>query len=75
MTTSLRNNIQDYANFATDLQNKALPTVSFIKPDRTDDGHPASSSISQFEVFASNIVNEVISNHGVFKDTALLPKQ
>jgi phospholipase C len=72
MTTSLKNNIQDLTNFATDLQNKDLPAVSFIKPDGTDDGHPASSSMSQFEAFASNIVNEVISNHEVFKDTAIL---
>jgi phospholipase C len=54
------------------LQNNALPAVSFIKPDGTHDGHPASSSISQFEAFASNIVNEVISNQKVFKDTAIL---
>jgi phospholipase C len=72
MTTALRNNIQDYTQFAIDLGNKDLPAISFIKPDGTDDGHPASSSLSQFEAFASNIVNEVIKNAEVFKDTAIL---
>jgi phospholipase C len=71
MTTSLRTNIQDYTNFATDVQNNTLPAVSFIKPDGTDDGHPASSSLSQFEAFASNIVNEVIQAHEIFKNTAI----
>jgi phospholipase C len=71
MTTSLRNNIQDYSNFATDVQNGTLPAVSFIKPDGTDDGHPASSSLSQFEAFATNIVNEVIKAPDLFKDTAI----
>jgi phospholipase C len=71
MTTSLRNNIQDYANFATDVQNNTLPAVSFIKPDGINDGHPASSSLSLFENFAENIVNEVKANRALFKDTAI----
>lgn len=71
MTTSLRNNIQDYTQFQQDLNNNALPAVSFIKPDEINDGHPASSSLSLFEGFASNIVNEVISKPDVFKSTAI----
>ena len=72
MTTSLKNNIQDFSNFAKDVQNNTLPAVSFIKPDGINDGHPASSSLSLFEAFASNIVNEVISKREVFEDTAIL---
>jgi phospholipase C len=45
--------------------------VSFIKPDVINDGHPASSSLSLFETFASNIVNEVISKPDIFKSTAI----
>jgi phospholipase C len=71
MTTSLKNNIQDYSNFAKDVQNNTLPAVSFIKPDGLNDGHPASSSLSLFENFSSNIVNEVIKKPEVFKDTAI----
>jgi phospholipase C len=72
MTTSLKNNIQDFSNFSRDVQNNTLPAVSFIKPDEINDGHPASSSLSLFETFASNIVNEVISKPRVFKDTAIM---
>jgi phospholipase C len=72
MTTSLRNNIQDFSNFATDVQNNTLPAVSFVKPDGINDGHAASSSLSLFETFATNIVNEVINKPDVFKDTAIL---
>jgi phospholipase C len=71
MTTSLRNNIQDFSQFQQDVEHTTLPAVSFIKPDEINDGHPASSSLSLFEVFASDIVNDVISHPGVFKDTAI----
>jgi phospholipase C len=71
MTTSLKNNIQDFSHFRQDLENNDLPAVSFIKPDEINDGHPASSSLSLFETFASTIVNEVISKHDVFKSTAI----
>jgi phospholipase C len=71
MTTSLRNNIQDFSNFATDVTNGTLPAVSFIEPDGTDDGHPASSSLSQFEDFAANIVTEIQGNAQLFNSTAI----
>ena len=71
MTTSLKNNIQDLSQFQQDLNNNTLPAVSFIKPDEINDGHPASSSLSLFEGFASNITNEVISKPDVFKSTAV----
>lgn len=71
MTTSLKNNIQDFTRFQTDVQNDTLPAVSFIKPDEVHDGHPASSSLSIFEAFASDIVDEVISKPELFKSTAI----
>jgi acid phosphatase len=71
MTTALRNNIQDYTNFAADVTNGTVPAVSFIQPDSTDDGHPASSSLSQFETFASTIVNEVKNNAQLWNSTAI----
>jgi acid phosphatase len=71
MTTSLKNNIQDFSQFQRDLDTNTLPAVSFIKPDEINDGHPASSSLSLFEIFASNIVNEVIRKSDVFKSTAI----
>jgi phospholipase C len=71
MTTSLRNNIQDFSQFGLDVANNTVPAVSFIKPDAINDGHPASSSLSLFETFASNIVNEVISRPSLFDSTAI----
>ncbi len=71
MTTSLRNNIQDFQQFQQDVAHNTLPAVSFIKPDENNDGHPAYSSLSLFEVFASDVVNDVISHPKVFKDTAI----
>jgi acid phosphatase len=71
MTTPLRNNIQDFSQFAQDVNNNTLPAVSFIKPDGINDGHPASSSLSLFEAFASNIVNEVIAKPSLFNRTAI----
>jgi phospholipase C len=71
MTTSLKNNIQDYSQFQQDLDKNTLPAVSFIKPDGINDGHPASSSPSLFENFSAKIVNEVISKPDVLKSTAV----
>jgi acid phosphatase len=72
MTTSLRNNIQDFSQFQSDVNNGTVPAVSFIKPDENNDGHPASSTLYKFEMFAANIVNEVIRKPALFKQTAII---
>ena len=72
MTTSLKQNIQDFTQFQADVDHNTLPAVSFIKPDGINDGHPASSSLSKFESFATSIVNGVISKPSLFKQTAIL---
>lgn len=72
MTTSLKQNIQDYTQFQNDVAHNTLPAVSFIKPDEINDGHPASSSLSKFENFATTITNEVINKPDLFKQTAIL---
>ncbi len=72
MTTSLKQNIQDFQQFETDVNHNTLPAVSFIKPDEENDGHPASSSLSKFENFATSITNEVINKPALFKDTAIM---
>ena len=71
MTTSLKNNLQDYSHLQQDINNNTLPAVSFVKPDGNNDGHPASSSLSIFENFSTNIVNEVMQKPNLFKDTAI----
>ncbi|HZR42454.1 MAG TPA: alkaline phosphatase family protein [Ktedonobacteraceae bacterium] len=72
MTTGLKQNIQDFTQFQADVDHNTLPAVSFIKPDGINDGHPASSSLSKFENFATAITNEVISKPNLFKQTAIL---
>lgn len=72
MTTSLKKNIQDFQQFQVDVNHNALPAVSLIKPDEDNDGHPASSSLSKFENFATSITNSVINKPALFKDTAIM---
>ncbi len=72
MTTSLKNNLQDYAQLQTDITNDTLPAVSFVKPDEIHDGHPASSSLSIFEQFSANIIKEVMQKPALFKQTAVI---
>lgn len=71
MTTNLRQNIEDFTQFQADVEHGTLPAVSFIKPDGINDGHPATSSLSKFENFATSITNEVISKPSLFKETAV----
>jgi acid phosphatase len=71
MTTSLKNNLQDYSHLQQDINDNTLPAVSFVKPDENNDGHAASSSLSIFENFATNIVDEVMHKPDLFKDTAI----
>ncbi len=71
MTTNLKNNIQDFSRLQQDVEHDTLPAVSFVKPNEINDGHPSSSSLSLFEIFSSNIVNELINHPKVFKDTAV----
>jgi hypothetical protein len=49
-------NMRDVTDLFTDLQNGTLPAVSYVKPDGTMDGHPASSKWGLFEAFAQNII-------------------
>jgi phospholipase C len=54
--------MRDVTDLFTDLQNGTLPAVSYVKPDGTMDGHPASSKFDLFEAFAQNIINLAQSN-------------
>ena len=54
--------MRDVTDLFTDLANGTLPAVSYVKPDGTMDGHPASSKWSLFEAFAKNIIELAQSN-------------
>jgi len=55
----------------TDLANGTLPAVSYVKPDGTMDGHPASSKWSLFEAFTNNIIELAQSNRELWATTAI----
>jgi len=63
--------MRDVTDLFTDLRNGTLPAVSYVKPDGTMDGHPASSKWSLFEAFAENIVELAQSNDALWAETAI----
>src|SRR5450631_2652459 len=63
--------MRDVTDLFTDIVNGTLPAVSYVKPDGTMDGHPASSKWTLFEAFAKNIIDLVKSNPGQWAETAI----
>lgn len=64
--------ISDVPELYSDIQNDKLPAVTIVKPDGLLDGHPASSKLSLFEAFTSNIVQAVQANQKLWAHTAIL---
>jgi len=63
--------MRDVTDLFTDLADGTLPAVSYVKPDVTMDGHPASSKWSLFEAFAKNIIELAQSNRELWASTAI----
>jgi len=63
--------MRDITDLFTDLANGTLPAVSYVKPDGTMDGHPASSKWGLFEAFAKNIIELAQSNRELWATTAI----
>ena len=63
--------MRDVTDLFTDLKNGTLPAVSYVKPDGTMDGHPASSKWTLFEAFAQNIIELAQSNPELWAETAI----
>ena len=63
--------MRDVTDLFTDLVNGTLPAVSYVKPDGTMDGHPASSKWTLFEAFAKNIIELAQSNPRQWAETAI----
>jgi phospholipase C len=64
--------IQDTVNLYSDIANRTLPAVSFVKPSGYVDGHPSSSKLDLFEGFVKNIVDQVEASPTYTKDTVIL---
>jgi phospholipase C len=63
--------MRDVTDLFNDLKNGTLPAVSYVKPDGTMDGHPASSKFDLFEAFAKNIIELAQSNKEQWESTAI----
>jgi phospholipase C len=77
-TTSIMTNatqraehIGDLPDFDSDVKNKTLPAVVFIKPSGLNDGHPASSKFDIFEAFTRRIIDEVQAQPQLWASTAI----
>ncbi|HEX3879026.1 MAG TPA: alkaline phosphatase family protein [Bryobacteraceae bacterium] len=64
--------IKDTTDLYNDIQNGALPAVSFVKPSGLVDGHPASSKLNLFEGFTQKIVDMVQANPSLWEETAIM---
>jgi phospholipase C len=64
--------LKDVTDLFTDIQNNTLPSVAFVKPDGSLEGHPGSGKVDQLEAFIQNIVNMTQANPAVFADTAII---
>jgi phospholipase C len=65
-------NLKDYNNFAQDVANGTLPTVSFVKGGYGDDEHPGSNqSTPSAEDFSVKTINQIM-NSPYWKDTAII---
>ncbi len=64
--------IKDVTDFLAAIDNNALPSVSFVKPDGLLDGHPASSKLDLFEGMVEGIMNHLQANPNLMKDTAFI---
>jgi len=63
--------MRDVTDLFADLTNGTLPAVSYVKPDGTMDGHPASSKWTLFEAFTKNIIELAQSNPEQWAETAI----
>ncbi|HWD07606.1 MAG TPA: alkaline phosphatase family protein [Actinomycetota bacterium] len=63
--------IGGYNNFQQQVAKGNLPAVSFVKPG-SDDGHPASSTLSQFEGFAQSVITSVQDQPKLWATTAIM---
>jgi len=69
--TVVADHMRDVTDLFTDIANGTLPAVSYVKPDGTMDGHPASSKWTLFEAFVKNIVDLAKSNPEQWAETAI----
>jgi phospholipase C len=63
--------IKDATDFFAALGNDTLPSVSFVKPDGLDNGHPGSSKLDLFEAMLQKILDALNSDPALKAKTAI----
>ncbi len=63
--------IRDSADLYTDIAGNNLPAVSFVKPQRYNDGHPVFSKIDIFAGFVKKILLAIQANPTLAQNTAV----
>ena len=63
--------LQNYAAFLNDVQNNALPAVSFLRPPEALAGHPADSQLDLYEKFVATVIARVQANPALWQSTAI----
>ena len=71
MRTALRKNLRGYRDFVLEIKKGTLPSVSFLKPGNSQNGHPGYSSLSIFEQFVKKTVSLVQRHPEIWKNTAI----
>jgi len=64
--------IKDATDFFDGLEHGHLLSVSYLKPDSFDDGHPASSKLSIFESLVDRVLDGLQHHPDLAKDTAFI---
>jgi acid phosphatase len=72
MTSSLKNNLQDFTAFATAVATNNLPAVSFVVPPNTYSGHPGFSSPAAYEAWLKKYVITPAMASSEWSSTAIL---
>ena len=64
--------IKDETDFFAAVDNDALPSISFVKPDGLLDGHPASSKLDLFEAMVEKVFDHLDGKPELEAETAVI---
>ena len=64
--------IKDLTDFFDDLDHGVLRSVSYLKPDSFDDGHPASSKLDLFESLVDRVLDGLKRHDDLAESTAFI---
>ena len=72
MTGPLKQHLVGFAELDRDIAEKTLPAVSFIVPPNPRSGHPAYSTLGQYETFLKELIAKVEAEPELWAKTAIL---